>query len=271
VRSWALREQVEVSHGRVAVAVMGPWSFLWRDVAAALARDHTVHLWDLIGYGDSSAAEGVRPSVALHAATLTELVRHWGLTGADAPVLVGHDIGGGAVLRAHLVHGVTARGLVLLDAAVLSPWVTPPARHMQSHLAAYRTMPNPTFHRIIGAHLDTTTTTPLPDEVREAYLGRFTGDEGQQRWLDQVAGFSDEDTREVADRLGQITVPVGLIWGEHDEWLPLETGRRLYAAIPTADLTVVPRAGHFVTEDAPEATASAVRTAVAGTREAGTA
>lgn len=273
-RPWRLHDRVETTHGSVAVDVLGQgppvvlthgtpsWSFLWREVAARLAQDHTVHLWDLVGYGDSEPAAGVRPSVALHAATLAELVEHWGLSGHHGAAFVGHDIGGGAVLRAHLLHDVPARGLVLLDAAVLTPWVTPVAAHMQAHLEAYRTMPNSLFSELVVAHLATATATGMPGEVRRAYLERYDGEDGQQRWLDQVAGFTDEDTREVVDRLGEISAPAHLIWGQRDRWLPLDSARGLRTAIPGAELTVIPDAGHFVTEDAPEATTTAIRAAL---------
>jgi pimeloyl-ACP methyl ester carboxylesterase len=275
--SWTLRDRIETTFGTVAVDVIGTgppvvlthgtpsWSFLWRQVGPRLAEDHTVHLWDLIGYGDSEPAAGVTPSVAVHAATLAELVEHWGLSGHDRVVFAGHDIGGGAVLRAHLLHGVDARGLVLLDAAVLTPWVTPVAAHMQAHLEAYRSMPNSLFGEVVAAHLSTATVAGMPGAVRRAYLDRYDGDDGQQRWLDQVAGFTDDDTRQVVDGLDRIIVPVHLIWGEHDRWLPLDTARALHAAIPDAQLTVIPAAGHFLTEDAPDATTTAIHTAVSRT------
>ncbi len=229
---WGLAAHVDVEGGRVAVGVLGDgppvvlthgtpsWSYLWRHIAPRLCEHHTVYLWDLLGYGDSTPADGVQPSVALHARTLAELVAHWGL--AD-PALVGHDIGGGAVLRAHLVHGVPARALVLLDTAVLAPWVTPASQHMQAHLDAYRSMPTPVFAELLGAHLRTAVQRPMPDDVVRAYLDPYSGPDGQQRWLDHVAGFTHDDTRDVVAHLDEITVPTQLVWGEDDKWLSLAT------------------------------------------------
>jgi len=42
----------------------------------------------------------------VHGEVLAELAGAWGL---DAPALIGHDIGGAAVLRAHLLEGTAAR------------------------------------------------------------------------------------------------------------------------------------------------------------------
>lgn len=268
-----LRERVQVDAGRIAYDVVGDgppvvlthgtpsWSYLWRELVAPLAQDYTVYLWDLPGYGDSTVADSERPSVALHAETLRDLIGHWGLAEAQ-PALVGHDIGGGTVLRAHLLHQVPVRQLVLLDAAVLTPWVTPTVAHMQRHLEVYRTMPNTVFRRVIAAHLASATAMPMTGETTRAYLDRYAGDAGQQSWLDQVAGFSDDDTQPVVDRLGDIAVPTQLIWGERDEWLTVEVADRLRAAIPGAELAIVPGAGHFLPEDAPEETLANLRRAL---------
>jgi pimeloyl-ACP methyl ester carboxylesterase len=259
--TWALRDRVDLPTGTIAVDVLGAgrpgtpvvlthgtpsWSYLWRRIAPALAEHRPVHLWDLPTYGDST---GAHPSVAGHAETLAALVEHWGLT---APVLVGHDIGAATVLRAHLRHGTPAGALVLADAAVLPPWVTGGTRHVQQHLDTYREMPPHLFAAMIAGHLRTAVAGPLAEEAERAYLDRYAGTDGRRRYLDQVAGFDEDDTRAVVARLGEIAVPVDVVWGEEDTWLPLPMAKTLRDAIPGARGHTIPGAGHFLTEDAPE-------------------
>ncbi|TDD12817.1 alpha/beta hydrolase [Nonomuraea deserti] len=265
--TWKLRHRVRVSGGEVATDVFGQGSpvilihgtpassFLWREVVPILAREHAVHVWDLLGYGDSQPAPGVVPSIDLQARTLAELVRHWDL---GAPALVGHDIGGAAALRAHLVHGVPVRRLALLDAAVLGAWLTPFTHHMRTHAGVYRTMPAHVFADIIRPRLHTATHRPMPEAVASAYLAPWDGAAGQQRWIDQVEGVSDDETRDIEARLHEITVPAHVLWGGNDEWLPPATAARLAAAIPGAGLTMIPDAGHFLPEDSPYDTAQAL-------------
>jgi pimeloyl-ACP methyl ester carboxylesterase len=257
--TWALRDRVALPAGTIAVDVLGAdrpgvpvvlthgtpsWSYLWRRVAPALAQDRPVHLWDLPTYGDST---GEHPSVDGHARTLAALVEHWGL---DAPVLVGHDIGAATTLRAHLVYSAPAQALVVADAAVLSPWVTGATQHVREHLDTYRAMPHHLFTAMITAHLRTTVAGALADDAEGAYLSRYAGPEGQQRYLDQVAGFTEDHTRDVVARLGEITVPSHVVWGAEDTWIPRTAGTTLRNALPGAQLHIVPGAGHFLPEEA---------------------
>ncbi|GAA2455283.1 alpha/beta hydrolase [Actinomadura vinacea] len=263
--TWRLPDRVRVSGGEVAAGVFGDgppvvlvhgspaWSFLWRDVVPELAREHTVHVWDLLGYGGSRLAPGFEPSIERQARTLAELVEHWGI---DPPALVGHDIGGAVVLRAHLIHRVPARRIALLDAAILEPWLTPFTEHMRRHQDAYRTMPEHVFADIVGPRMRTATHRPMADAVARAYLAPWAGPEGQRRWVDQAAAVTADDTREVVARLDRIAVPTLVLWGERDGWLAPATADRLAAAIPGAGRTTIADAGHFLPEDNPQDTAA---------------
>jgi pimeloyl-ACP methyl ester carboxylesterase len=264
---WHLPDRLTVDGATIAAGVFGDGppvvlvhgtpssSYLWRAVIPRLAEQNTVYVWDLPGYGDSPSVPGEPVAIRTHARVLARLVEHWGL---DRPVLVGHDIGAATVLRAHLVEGVPVRRIALLDAAVLSPWVTPVAQHMQRHLDVYRTMPTHIFQRITEAHLDTATRRRLPASVAEAYLGPFAGASGQQRYLDQVQYFDERDTADVVEKLGTVKVPVQIVWGADDEWLDRSFADDLARRIPGARATLVPGAGHFLTEDEPALVAQAL-------------
>lgn len=263
--NWQLTDRVRLSGGEVLTGVFGDGgppvvlvhgtpasSYLWRGVVPALAREHTVHVWDMLGFGSSHPAPGVAPSIARQARALAELVEHWNL---EAPDLVGHDIGGGVVMRAHLVEGVPARRLALLDAAVIGPWNTRFTEHMQRHADVYATMEPSVFADIINPRVHTATSRPMTDEVAAAYLAPWAGEEGQRRWIDQFAAVSYRDTEDVVRRLGEVTVPTLVLWGEDDSWMPTAMGDELAAAIPAAVQERIAGAGHFLPEDAPDETA----------------
>jgi pimeloyl-ACP methyl ester carboxylesterase len=261
---WALREHADLAGGRVAwdrfgeglsvVLVHGTpsWSFLWRKVVTALAEEFSVHVVDLLGYGDSDRREGQDISITAQGRVLAALLDLWGL---EAPGLVGHDIGGATVLRAHLVERRPVSAIALVDAVALNPWNTPTTMHIREHLDAYRTMPTHIYEEVVRAHLRTAVHRPLDDETLAAYLRPWQGEEGQATYFRKIAQWTEEDVGALEPLLATLDVPVRLVWGEEDRWLDRSVAERLRAAIPGAELRFVAEAGHFAPEDAPEAVA----------------
>jgi hypothetical protein len=84
--------------------------------------------------------------------------------------VVGHDIGGAIVLRAHLLEGWPVSRIALIDAVTLNPWNTPTTIHMRSHLDTYRTMPSHIYEEVVKAHLRTAVHNGFDDEALAAYL-----------------------------------------------------------------------------------------------------
>lgn len=85
------------------------------------------------------------------------------------------------------------------------------------------------------------------DELTDPWLGP----EGQGAFYRQIAQADEAYTREVEGLYPSLRVPCLVVWGECDSWIPLERGRRLAAAIPGAQLVVVPDAGHLIQLDQP--------------------
>jgi len=65
-------------------------------------------------------------------------------------------------------------------------------------------------------------------------------------------------TREVEGLYPTIRCPVQILWGEDDQWIPIERGRALQGMIPGAQFHAVAKSGHLVQEDAPEAVVAAL-------------
>jgi pimeloyl-ACP methyl ester carboxylesterase len=260
VKRWRLGHRVEVSGGSVAFEVLGEgppvvlihgtpsWSYIWREVAPALAERFSVYVFDLLGYGDSEpTCEDV--SIAAQARAFTELLERWGL---ESPAVAGHDIGGAIALRAHLLVGVQFGRIALLDAVVLRPWITEASRHVQAYMDAYRTMPVHIYEQVVAAHLRTTVHHPMEGDAFEAYMDQWRSKSGQEAYLQKVAQFDEKLTAEFESLLGSVQVPVKIMWGVRDAWLDPAFAGRLHELLPTSsEPTLIPEAGHFVMEDAP--------------------
>src|SRR5436305_14509436 len=69
-----------------------PWSSeLWARIADAVSADHTVYLWDMLGYGASTMADDQDVSLAAQGALFADLLGYWELSD---PHVVAHDYGG---------------------------------------------------------------------------------------------------------------------------------------------------------------------------------
>ncbi|MCP9486450.1 MAG: alpha/beta hydrolase [Gaiellaceae bacterium MAG52_C11] len=265
--AWKLTRRVATSHGEIAWDVLGEGppvvlvhgtpsrSLLWRAVAPALAERFAVYVFDLLGFGDSERHEEQEVSIRVHAAVLAELVRVWDFA---PPALVGHDIGGAAVLRAHLLEGIAARRIALIDAVVLAPWITPTTRHLQAHLDVYRSMPTHIFRELAAAHLRTATFAPMAPEVFAAYFDQWEGEHGHRLWLRNVRGFDEQDTADFESLLPSTTTRTRVIWGEEDAWLSPGISGQIESRLPNADRVLIPAAGHFSPEDQPAEVAQAL-------------
>lgn len=266
-QGWNLRSRVSLSGGEIAYDALGygppvvlvhgtpSRSYVWREVASRLADRFTVYVFDLLGFGESERRDGLDVSIAAQARLLAELVETWGL---EEPAVAGHDIGGAITLRAHLLEHVPFSRIALIDAVVLRPWITPTTRHVKAHLDVYQTMPTEVFEAIVASHLRTATYEPMDETAFEAYLDQWSGDLGQRLYLQKDAQLDEDDTAAFEPLLPSIEVPVRIVWGEHDAWLPPTTAERLNETIPNSDLRVLPGTGHFAMEDSPDDVAAAL-------------
>jgi pimeloyl-ACP methyl ester carboxylesterase len=264
---WNLRSRAGLSGGEIAYDALGYGppvilvhgtpgrSYVWREVASRLADRFTVYVFDLLGFGESERREGLDVSIAAQARLLAELVETWGLA---EPAVAGHDIGGAISLRAHLLEHVPFSRIALIDAVALRPWITPTTRHVKAHLDVYGTMPTQVFEAIVASHLRTATHEPMDETALEAYLDQWTGELGQRLYLQKDAQLDEDDTAAFEPLLPSIEVPVRIVWGEHDAWLPPTTAERLNETIPSSDLRILPGTGHFAMEDSPDEVTAAL-------------
>lgn len=259
--SWVLPEAFETDDGAVRWARMGegghpvvlvhgtPYSsFLWRDVAPALARSRRVYVFDHLGYGRSDRHEGQDLTLAAQARRFARLLEHWGL---DEPSVVANDIGGAIVLRAHLLEATRYRDLTLFDVVSGGHWERGLFRLVRENPEVFAALPGYAHEALVAAHLRNASRQGLRPEVLEAYLAPWRGAEGQAAYYRQYRQLAEADTRPYEDDLAGITVPVRLLWGRHDRILPPEYGTWLHERIPYSELHWIDDAGHLLPEDAP--------------------
>lgn len=267
IEGWHLDRSLDIDGQELRYAILGegppivlihgtPFSsHVWRRIARLLAHDRRVHVYDLLGYGQSTKFAGQDVSLGVQNRVLERLLAHWEL---EQPDIVAHDFGGATALRAHLLNGCRYRSLTLIDPVALAPWGSPFVAHVRQHEAAFSDMPAYMQPAILRAYIRGAVWRKLSDEELNPYVTPWLGDIGQPAFYRQVSQMDQRYTDEVEGRYHTLTLPTLILWGEQDAWIPFEQGRRLAALIPNARLVAVPEAGHLVQEDAPEAIIAAL-------------
>jgi pimeloyl-ACP methyl ester carboxylesterase len=230
------------------------YSHEWRHVVPAVeAAGHRVVTYDLLGYGASERPLDRDTSVGAQTELLVGLLDALGL---EAPSLVTHDIGGAIGQRIAVLHPGRVRRLLLMDTVSYDSWPSSTWQEIiRTRLESIASMPADEFEEMLTRQLRMT----VADEARmsgdelRAFLAPHRTAVGRASFVEhQVRHYDSRYTEELTDRLGEIAVPVRLLWGAKDEWQPTHWAERLAADIPHAELVVVPDAGHFVMEDDPD-------------------
>ncbi|MFD8257280.1 alpha/beta fold hydrolase, partial [Streptomyces werraensis] len=177
--------------------------------------------------------------------------------------LVAHDIGGAVALRFALAHPGRVRRLMIMDSVSYDSWPSPTWRRIiDEELDGHAAMPQEEFDALLTRQLSMTVadTSRMTGDVLRAYLAPHTSRLGRTSFFEhQVRHYDARYTQEITGRLGELTMPVRILWGAEDQWQPVRYAERLRDDIPGAELVVVPDAGHFLMEDAPDRVVREIR------------
>jgi pimeloyl-ACP methyl ester carboxylesterase len=258
---WVLTREWESPGGVVRYDVLGDGppvvlvhgtpssSYPWRHVVGALRDAYRVHVYDLLGYGSSEKRDGQDVSLAAQTRVLAGLLDHWGL---ERPRIVAHDFGGATTLRTHLLERRPFHAIALLDPVAVGPWGSPFFRLVRDNPQVFAQIPGEIHEAMVAAYLRGAFHREMSDEALAPYVRPWLGGTGQAAFYRQIAQADQRYTDEVEALYGQITTPTLILWGENDRWIPVEKGRQLQALIRGSRLALVPEAGHFLQEDAPD-------------------
>jgi pimeloyl-ACP methyl ester carboxylesterase len=206
----------------------------WARVVPGLVTDYRLVVPDLPGHWGSEPVEGPLEVGTVLAGVEALLEARC----ADEPVIiVGNSLGAWIGFLVAVEHPESVARLVAVnggpirqdDPAVnLFPKNRDEARQTMAGLMGPNSPPIPGF--------------VLDDVVRQARTGppaRLAATVADMpRWL-------------LDDRLGEVTVPVDLVWGEADQLFPMDYARRLRDSLPAARLARVEDCGHVPERECP--------------------
>lgn len=239
-----------------------PWSSaLWAPYAEALAGRYRVFLWDMPGYGSSSKDAEHRVSLDVQGRLLADLLDHWELA---RPHVVAHDYGGAVALRAHLLHGAAYASLALVDVVALAPWGSEFFRLVRDNAEVFAALPPAVHEGALRAYIAGASHTGLTEEHLEMLAAPWRGPVGQAAFYRQIAQADQAYTDEIEPLYPSLDLPVLVVWGTEDTWIPVDRAHRLAGAVPGAELELVEGAGHLIQLDSPVVLATTLHRWLAG-------
>jgi pimeloyl-ACP methyl ester carboxylesterase len=193
-----------------------------------------VYALDLLGYGDSDQPRDARYSISQQAAMVEGFLDSQHLQQVD---MAGWSMGGWIAMQVALQKPQRVRRLVLLDSAGL--------RFQLSFDPALFQPASPTdlvkLEEILIPH-----PRPLPGFLAMAMLRR--GD--HVGWVVRRSVQSMMTGEDLVDgKLGALTMPVLIGWGDQDKLIPLSVGYRLHQEILQSVLDVYDGCGHLAPQD----------------------
>jgi pimeloyl-ACP methyl ester carboxylesterase len=217
--------------------------WMWRPQVPALARGHRVITPDFRGFGESG---GLPESLAQLADDVHALVEHLAL---PRFVLGGFSMGGYVAFRYLSKHADRLSGLMLLDTRP-EPDTEEGRQRRYAGIERIRSEGPQGF-------LDDFTKLVLSPRTPES---RSEVAAEVRRLMDGVRPDAlAAGLRAMAERpdstplLATVTVPTLVLVGEDDKATPPDSSRKIAAAIPGADLVIIPGAGHMSNTEQPDA------------------
>ena len=242
---WGIKGQ-----GKPVVIVHGtPWSsFNLRHLICGLSDKFQVFYFDLLGYGQSDKSNG-DVSLGIQNEVLASLIEFWNL---ENPIAIGHDFGGTTVLRTHLINNIQYEKMVVIDPVAISPWGSPFFNHVNKYEKAFAEMPDYIHESIVETYIKTAAYKDLNQETIKGIIEPWKGEKGKPAFYRQIAQADSKYTDEIQKKYNKVKIPTLILWGEKDEWIPIEKGKKLNNMIPNSKLKTIPDSGHLVIEEKPE-------------------
>ena len=228
-------------------------SYMWRHLLPELASaGHRAVAPDLAGFGDSPPDP---PGAYERRVEMVERFRSQ--VGLDQVVLMVHDTGGLIGLRWACDHPEAVGGLVITNTGFFPDyeWIEI-ATTMRTPIqgeALVHSVSREGFATLLEAASDA-----FDQRALTEYWKAFSTPESRRGMLELYRSFDLDELEPYQERLAALRVPTLILWGQQDEYLPLDYASRFARQIPGSKLVLLDGVRHFLFEDEPERCAEEV-------------
>ena len=233
----------------------GASAYSWNRIVPELSQANRVILIDLKGHGASPKPLDNAYSLRDQADLVVGFMKEHDLNDLT---LVGHSMGGGVALLVALKlaekNASRISSLILIDTVAYSQSLPGFIRILKlpilGPLATTFTPTNLQVRLILElAYFDDT---KITDEIVAAYAAPLRLPGSKHALIEAAKQIVPMDIHNITPRYPTIKVPTLIIWGSHDEVVPVDVGKRLHRALPNSRLAIIEKSGHIPQEETPD-------------------
>jgi pimeloyl-ACP methyl ester carboxylesterase len=216
----------------------------WLENLPRLAQDRRCIALDLPGFSESQMPRQ-KITIGRYADTVVRWARQVGIE--EPADVIGNSMGGFIVAEIGINHAQFARKIVLCSAAGISitnlrrqPVLTT-ARMTAAVTNLVLARREAMIKRPVLRHLLLAYVFRHPTRIDPDLAYHLTSGSGSPGFIDALDALTDYDFR---DRLGEMKVPVLLVWGEDDNLVPVKDADEFERLIPDARKVIFEDTGH---------------------------
>ena len=217
----------------------------WRSLSRQLASEHAVHALDLRNHGVSPHHD-----LMTYAEMAGDIVQYLDENVGDAPILMGHSMGGKAAMRLALSHGGRLSKLVVVDIAPV------PNQHDFDHLLQAMSLIDTKTIRGRGEADKALAERVVDPPLRQFLLQNLVRDDTGYRWrinleairanMDAILDFPIPDDWQAFEQ------PTLFIRGEQSAYVRSEHHKTIRELFPNAKIVTIADAGHWLHAEQPQ-------------------
>ncbi len=240
----------------------GASSYSWRHVMEGLQNDYRVIAVDLKGFGKSIKPEDNNYSAYHQAHIISQWIDKLDLHNVT---IIGNSFGGGVALASAILDREKKvkriDRMVLIDSIAYDQSIPffinlmriPVIRDISFALFSPKFQVRKTLEK---AYYDDS---KISEKSIIEYASALQEEAGQKAIFKSAEQLIPDDLELFTERYKSIEIPTLIIWGAHDEVIPLEFGYRLKNDIQNAQLVIIENSGHVPQEESPALTLEAIR------------
>jgi len=232
-------------------------TYTWEKVVPYLTGQG-YHVWvlDMKGFGWSDKPEDAKYDTV----TLMQEVNKWmDVMGLKKVVFAGNSLGGAIAVLMALEHPEKTDLLVLIDSAgypIDKPFVIRmaklPLAGEITKLFFGRWIIERTLKEVMFND------DKITEEQIDAYFKRMSTENALDAQVALARSIDFETMSIYTKRIPEIKNRTLIIWGEKNEWIPLESGHNFKRDLLNSKLVILPECGHIPQEEKPEQTAKII-------------